>query len=516
VLVPSTSPPSSPFKPPTGPAPSAPADDPALITRDFAHEYESEIESLTRGQMLVWLTLWLGLWTLWLTIHAAAVAFRDGDPLTQWLRSAEDPTGMRGGFAGAVQVLIQSMQWGVPEVLHATFCIALLSAARFLIDGNSWARRRLMRTAFWVLLAHAAATVALARLHNSSQTGTGDAFRIASTFWIPALILPWSVAEAATVALGLIIVWEVGRLWLASDSLGWVTLFQAQGLVLLMTPGVLIAWFRQSRLMRNFESRMLRRSHEWFSRELFDAERIHDAMFPAPQSAGPVHFAFADRTAEGIGGALLHAHPHADGDWSLILLQAGGHGIAAAMTVNRLHGELERLFAQRPDAAPVDVLDAVGHYASLMLTPYNITAYAAAFRLGPDGQLAWAIRGHPGAAIRNARGEVLFLNPDHDSPVALLESRHQGSRTLVPDETLIAWTCEELDPRTQLLSAPAETLMNRIRAAIASPAESRLDLLPAAIVSRINDTETPPSRPRDVLILAAALASSDTDSQPLV
>lgn len=466
----------------------------ALVTRDFAHEYEAELESLVRARVLLWLGLWLALWCIWIAIHAAAAAARDSRWLSDRLIEGSDPSGFLAAVGRALPLLIQSLQWDVPEVVHASFCLTIIAGTRLAALRAHWSRRRHIRTAFWVLLAHAAATLFLEQFVRDAGSGGGDTFRIAATFWIAALILPWSIGEAATAAVGLIVVWEISRLWLARETISWSMLIQAQGLILLVTPGVLIAWFRQSRIVQSFEGKMLRRSHEWFSRELFDAERIHDAMFPAPVSTGPVRFNFADRTAEGIGGSFLHAHVEDDGTLHLVLLQASGQGIAAAMTVNRLHGEVERLFAERPGLAPADLLDGLGHYTRLMLSPVGISAQASAFRLAPDGRLTYATTGSMAAYLRSGIGSVLALEAPLNAPSA--------TRPLDARDVLVAWT-SELRPGASDSPDPETAHLNvRLSTALTTLPPHLPDQIPRLLLDRINQQEPSDGRPLDLLILS--------------
>src|SRR5690606_28540475 len=88
-----------------------------------------------------------------------------------------------------------------------------------------------------------------------------------------------------------------------------------------------------------------------FRRELTDARRIHESLFPKPKCEGDVHFLYLYEPMRQIGGDYLFVScaPTDDGRremLSFVVIDVTGHGIPAALTVNRLHGELSRLFAE--------------------------------------------------------------------------------------------------------------------------------------------------------------------------
>jgi serine phosphatase RsbU (regulator of sigma subunit) len=68
---------------------------------------------------------------------------------------------------------------------------------------------------------------------------------------------------------------------------------------------------------------------------------------------------------------------------NLVLLDVTGHGISSALTVNRLAGELERLYAEDPDASPSKVLCALNKYVYLTLANHALYCTAMCIRLDP-------------------------------------------------------------------------------------------------------------------------------------
>src|SRR6185295_15808135 len=89
-----------------------------------------------------------------------------------------------------------------------------------------------------------------------------------------------------------------------------------------------------------------------------------------------------------IGGDLLFvfppSHQHQDdgvGALSLVVLDVTGHGIAAALTVNRIVGELERLFIDDPDAPPGKALAVLNRYVFSTLSKHDHYVTAICLRV---------------------------------------------------------------------------------------------------------------------------------------
>jgi sigma-B regulation protein RsbU (phosphoserine phosphatase) len=88
-----------------------------------------------------------------------------------------------------------------------------------------------------------------------------------------------------------------------------------------------------------------------------------------------------------------------------------GHGIAAALTVNRLHGELERLFAENPDVDPGAVLGLLNKYVHLTLANHSVYATAFCLRVDPARNVVeYASGGHPPAFLRAVDGTLHELS----------------------------------------------------------------------------------------------------------
>lgn len=177
-------------------------------------------------------------------------------------------------------------------------------------------------------------------------------------------------------------------------------------------PGALISWLRHSRRLEQFKIRSLANRYGEFRRELMDARRIHESLFPKPKAEGDVHYAYLYEPMRQIGGDYLFVaqSPTDDGRrevTSAVVIDVTGHGIPAALTVNRLHGELSRLFAEDPGIRPGDVLKLLNRYVHLTLASHSVYVTAVCFRVDPAKHtVEYASGGHPTAFLRAVDGTI--------------------------------------------------------------------------------------------------------------
>lgn len=185
-------------------------------------------------------------------------------------------------------------------------------------------------------------------------------------------------------------------------------------------PGAAVCWWRHGRFRSRFHFTMLRQRYGEMKRELVDARRIHEALFPAPIRQGEVRFDYRYEPMRQIGGDFLFAHRFSGllddvesppEPLSIVIIDVTGHGIPAALTVNRLHGELERLFAEDPDIGPGETLASLNRYVHLTLANHSVYATALCLRADPAAQaLVYASGGHPPAFIRTVDGRLERLD----------------------------------------------------------------------------------------------------------
>ncbi len=227
------------------------------------------------------------------------------------------------------------------------------------------------------------------------------------------MILPWSAKESATPFMPLLLLWAL--VVLIPEDVGGLQIFDRVVLVIMspvvLAPGAFIANWRQRRTREDEERLRLGEQVRSIGGELSRARIVHDAMFPRPFGDGYVEFEYEYLPIHEIGGDYVHTYvcPQTR-SVSLTLLDVAGHGLAAALTVNRLFGELERIRAENPDAEPHDVMALLNRYIHLTMARHSMYATGACFSLDPrNGRLKWVNAGHPPTLLRRMDGRVFDL-----------------------------------------------------------------------------------------------------------
>lgn len=231
-------------------------------------------------------------------------------------------------------------------------------------------------------------------------------------YWhfIACLFLPWTGRESVRPMVPLMVLWAV---CVIGFNLG--EGFIAAVLTVLFGPGVLIPGLgvcslRLSRHSRQFRREMVGRHFMSMRQELARARSIHESMFPRPYDDGHVQFDYTYLPMRELGGDFIHLHVGPEGLVHVSLIDVTGHGLAAALTVNRLFGELERIRGELPLAEPDEVLILLNRYINLTLVKHNIYATAACATIDPYlSELRWAAAGHPPGFLRQVSGSVASL-----------------------------------------------------------------------------------------------------------
>jgi serine phosphatase RsbU (regulator of sigma subunit) len=232
--------------------------------------------------------------------------------------------------------------------------------------------------------------------------------------FVGALIIPLTWREATTPVLLLWITFAVVAMilypghWAVRVLL--VMLFPLVGV-----PGVFWSYRSYTLLGERFHTRVLGERYGELKSELAYARRIHESLFPPPLETGPCEVRYWYDPMREIGGDFLYIHaPAADvaagvpGPITVVLIDVSGHGVPAALAVNRLHGEIQRFFAERPEATPGALIADLNAYAHAALSGQAMYATAIAVRVASraDGTalISWSNAGHPPGIVRTAGG----------------------------------------------------------------------------------------------------------------
>ncbi len=281
---------------------------------------------------------------------------------------------------------------------------------------------------------------------NQSFVVRGALISIFFAHFSACLFLPWKWTESLRPILPLMVASAILTIIYGWGE--WTSVIMTIVLSpLIAVPGVLIAAARTDRFRSRFRLMVLRRHYGEIKGELTDAQRIHEALLPKPIVDGPVRFEYRYQPMRQIGGDHIFVRLNGAGDelvMNMVLIDVTGHGISAALTVNRLHGELERQFGEKPDVAPAAVMVGLNDYLHYSLAQHSVYATAMAMRIDVKARrVTWSSAGHPPAFLRTVSGHIDRLE---STTIVLGACRGEDfnaieeSMPMGPGDALIAYT----------------------------------------------------------------------------
>lgn len=221
------------------------------------------------------------------------------------------------------------------------------------------------------------------------------------------LFLAWTPRESVRPMVPLLVAWALLEILFGLQNTPIDSLLLIVLSPLILVPGLAIASLRTRRLNRRFRSEMFRRGFLGLRREISQASSIHESLFPAPLTNASFEFDFIYRPMRFLGGDFIHRSITPGNCLRIVLLDVTGHGLAAAMTVTRLDGEIKRILAERPETSPSELLTALNRYCYLTLAPHSIFATGIVVEIEAEtGILHIANAGHPAAFLRTPTGSV--------------------------------------------------------------------------------------------------------------
>ncbi len=239
----------------------------------------------------------------------------------------------------------------------------------------------------------------------------GNLFNVFVTHIFACLFLPWTPRESVRPIVPLLLLNAVIMLFYIALAPVWTLIGLALSPLVAM-PGLGICAWRQSRFKDTFTYRMLKSRYGEIRQELHSARQIHESLFPKPVRRGEVLFDYRYTPMRQIGGDYLYARAFQLSDrekpvLNVVVVDVTGHGITAALTVNRLFGEIEREFGEDPGTCPGELLTGLNAYLHHSLATHSVYATALCCRIDPnDDSVEWASAGHPPAFIRAVDGTV--------------------------------------------------------------------------------------------------------------
>ena len=396
----------------------------------FRHEYEHELETWLRRRFALLCLAYGSLALIDLTFRTLRL-IAGGNP--------DQPGRVTAGVTGAVLAAVSILIVGV-----------------FFVRGRrDETRDDLLSTVSWMIVAMGIAALTT-RFVGEALNQPYDFGSITSIFFwhfTACLFLPWTPRDSLRPILPLLAIWSVHMLFLENHvtTLNRIlAVMFSPGVVL---PGLLIAGWRLRRHSRSFRSVMLGHHYRSMRRELSRARTIHESMFPDEYDDGFVCFKYTYQPMLELGGDFLHIHVGPEGFVHLTLLDVTGHGLAAALTVNRIFGELERIRGEASRARPGEVLALLNRYICLTMVSHNIYATAITMTLDPyAGELCWASGGHPPALLRGANGVVRQLSSTAVMLGAVGDDDFESDEQtleLTPGDVIVSYTDGAIEARNR-------------------------------------------------------------------
>ncbi len=298
------------------------------------------------------------------------------------------------------------------------------------------------------------------RDNTPMMTSGTNLLSIFFTHFLACLFLPWTAREsvrpiAPLIALNIGI--TVGMLLYLSaqgevPSSAWVF----NGIILacsplVAAPGAALCWWRHSRFREEVGARLVRGRFAEMHRELTDARKIHESLFPRPVSDPNLSLNYVYEPMRQIGGDFLYVQRLVDGRLHVVIMDVTGHGVPAALTVNRLHGELQRIFAENALTSPGGMLRLLNRYVNLTMADHALYVTAMCLRVDPaQGLVEYASAGHPPAYVRGSDGTIhelpattYLLGAEGDAQFDPAQANH----VFAPGDRLAAFTDGAIEAR---------------------------------------------------------------------
>lgn len=259
--------------------------------------------------------------------------------------------------------------------------------------------------------------VALGRWAIAGQDGPSESALVGVLVGLTmgAALLPWSPRQTLILSL----LWIIGAttsMVIAPHPEGFSIPAAIFSYFAVTIPGVMISFFRMSRFQDQFELHFIQSKYDEVREDLQAAKSIHERGFPKPKSSGEVRFTYVYQPMSQIGGDSVFASIQEPGDpnspVTLVIFDVTGHGISAALTANRMQGELMRLTGENPSIEPSELLTAMDRYVCLTLADSAVLVSAVAIRVDPiKGNIRVANAGHPAPVLRDNRGQLKRIEP---------------------------------------------------------------------------------------------------------
>lgn len=301
------------------------------------------------------------------------------------------------------------------SIAWAAFYLAAAIAIYFVELKKLWC----MRLSLLIIITEALISITRWSITSETSPSEGSVVGVLVGLTMGASLLPWSPRQTLGVS-SIWIIASISSLFISSPPGDFSIPAAVIAYVAVTIPGVMISFFRMSRFQDQFELHFIQSKYDEVREDLQAAKSIHERGFPKPKSSGEIRFTYVYQPMSQIGGdsvfASIQNPSDSDSPVTLVLFDVTGHGITAALTANRLQGELMRLTGEDPSIEPDDLLSAMDRYVCLTLADSAVLVSAVAVQADPKrSTIKVANAGHPAPVLRLQRGALIKI--ESSSPV---------------------------------------------------------------------------------------------------
>ena len=395
-------------------------------TTEFRRSFRQETDDLLRTRLIWFISIWGGIGLILTTI--AIVMLMQGVDLSKILQNGGQKAFFilttiiwLGAYLGAL-LLVLGKRVESKTIIHVTMGLVML-------DGIQGIGTRVM------------------------DMSTGPALMgFVLAHFIACCLFPWTIRQALIPVLCILTGSFLSAITIESHSVV-PSLVSTLMYAVIMAPAVFITGVKHSQRVQRATNKFLNQRYGMLRQELAYARQVHEALFPAPIASGQLCYSYRYEPMRQIGGDYLYTKRSEDGtNLSVVIVDVTGHGIPAALTVNRLHGEIDIAFAEDPDITPGEMLERLNRYVHLTLAKHSIYATAVCIRVNHDtGKIEYASGGHPPAFVRGIDGSLNDLDPTTFVLGACSEDDFESGQIEIdfaPGDSLIAYTDGAIEARS--------------------------------------------------------------------
>jgi serine phosphatase RsbU (regulator of sigma subunit) len=418
-------------------------------TTEFRRAFHQETDVLLRQRVLMFIGIWGGFGLVSVAIMVTSVI----------IAAVERETNL----ADIIMEPKAAVTFGMSMIWLSAYGVALYAVLKRVLSS-----KRLLHLSM-LLIALDGVSVVVMRAMGFPMVIPVFLF----SHFIGCVLFPWTIRQAAIPLLSILLLSSISLV--AFEGYGLTGILTTLVFNLLMAiPALSVTGFKHSQRVQKSTNRFLNQRYGMLRQELAFARQVHESLFPNPIATGPIQFSYKYEPMRQIGGDFLYSYHHKCEETgsdllSIVVLDVTGHGIPAALTVNRLHGEIDLRFADKPEIGPGDVLAVLNRYIHLTLAKHSIYATAICLRVDMNnGVVQWASGGHPPAFIRGIDGTLRDLSPTsivlgaHDEEEF---NPNEQELDFMPGDSVIAYTDGAIEARN---SGGAMLRIDGLRGIIAS------------------------------------------------